>query len=471
MGGCEGPGAHGAILCVDFKCDSLEEGEIMNDQGTMTPPVAGAANSFHSATYSKITWRLLPLLFACYVLAYLDRINVGFAQLQMKSDLAFSDAVYGLGAGIFFIGYFLFEVPSNLMLQKIGARKTITRIMVMWGTISMMMSLVHAPWSFYVLRFLLGVFEAGFFPGIILYITYWYPARYRARVIAIFSSAFAVAGILGGPISGWIMNNLSGYMGLEGWRWMFILEGMPTLLFGLIVFFNLDDRPEQASWLSDNEKELVRSELELENRNAPSAHGLKAYLGAMRDPKIYLLSLSWFCFICGVYMISFWLPTIVKDMGVSNPLHVGLLTAIPYTVATIGMILIGISSDRRLERRWHCAIPAFVGAAGLVGLVYVHGNVYASFVLLSIASLGIITTVPQFWAIPTDYLKGSAAAGGIAFVNSLGLIGGFVSPSLLGWIRTSTGNLDLGNWIMAGAMVLGGLLILTTLRPRELIKV
>lgn len=440
----------------------------MSKTGLGAPTFIDAQVSDHVRIYSKITWRLLPLLFACYVLAYLDRINVGFAQLQMKSDLAFSDAVYGLGAGIFFIGYFLFEVPSNLLLQKIGARKTITRIMVMWGLISMSMSLVHAPWSFYLLRFLLGIFEAGFFPGIILYLTYWYPARYRARVIAIFSSAFAVAGILGGPLSGWIMNEWAGHWGLSGWRWMFILEGLPTCLLGIVVFFYLDDKPKDATWLSAQEKALVQREIDAENAGGPSSHGLKAYLVAIRDPKIYLLSLSWFCFICGIYMISFWLPTIVKEMGVSDPLHVGLLTAIPYTVATVGMIVIGMSSDRRLERRWHCAMPAFIGAAGLVGLVYAHGNVYLSFVFLSVASLGIITTVPQFWAIPTDYLKGTAAAGGIAFVNSLGLIGGFVSPAALGWIKTLTGSLDLGNWLVAGAMVLGGVLILVALRPREL---
>lgn len=439
----------------------------MSKGGLEAPTFIDVRAADHAGIYSTITWRLLPLLFACYVLAYLDRINVGFAQLQMKSDLAFSDAIYGLGAGIFFIGYFLFEVPSNLLLQKIGARKTITRIMVMWGLISMCMSFVHAPWSFYLLRFLLGVFEAGFFPGIILYLTYWYPARYRARVIAVFSSAFAVAGILGGPLSGWIMNDLAGHWGLEGWRWMFILEGLPTCVLGLVVFFYLDDKPTDAAWLSLEEKALVQREIDAENAGGPSSHGLKVYLAAVRDPKIYLLSLSWFCFICGVYMISFWLPTIVKDMGVSDPLQVGLLTAIPYTVATAGMIMIGMSSDRHLERRWHCALPAFIGAASLVALVYAHGNVYLSFVLLSVASLGIITTVPQFWTIPTDYLKGTAAAGGIAFVNSLGLIGGFVSPFALGWIRTLTGSLDLGNWIMAGAMVLGGVLILAALRPRE----
>jgi len=416
--------------------------------------------------YSKVTWRLVPLLFVCYVLSYLDRINVGFAQLQMKSDLGFSDAVYGLGAGIFFIGYFLFEVPSNLLLEKIGARKTITRIMVIWGLVSACMAFVHAPWAFYVLRFFLGVFEAGFFPGIILYFTYWYPGAYRARIIAIFMSGIAVAGVLGGPLSGWIMNDLAGFQGLKGWQWMFILEGLPTTFLGLFIFFYLDDKPEDAKWLTADEKDLIRHNLELEQTGAHSGgHDLQSFLGALKDPKVYVLSFAYFCFICGVYMISFWLPTLIKEMGVSNPLHVGLLAAIPYSITTVGMIAIGIHSDRTLERRWHCALPAFIGALALIGLVYASGNMVTSFVLLSLASLGIITTMPLFWSIPTGYLKGAAAAGGIAFINSLGLIGGFMSPFVLGWIKTSTGSLDLGNYLMAGVMAAGGLVILLAVRP------
>jgi D-galactonate transporter len=422
-----------------------------------------------SSVYSKVTWRLVPLLFVCYVLSYLDRINVGFAQLQMKSDLGFSDAVYGLGAGIFFIGYFLFEVPSNLLLEKIGARKTVTRIMVIWGLVSAGMAFVHAPWLFYVMRFLLGVFEAGFFPGIILYFTYWYPGAYRARIIAIFMSGIAVAGVLGGPISGWIMNDMAGVWGLKGWQWMFILEGLPTTFLGLYVFFYLDDKPEQAKWLTAEEKALIRHNLELERAGDADAgghgHDLHSFLAALKDPKVYVLSFSYFCFICGVYMISFWLPTLIKEMGVQNPLHVGLLAAIPYSITTVGMIAIGLHSDRTLERRWHCAIPAFLGALALIGLVYSTGNMVMSFVLLSLASLGIITTMPLFWSIPTGYLKGSAAAGGIAFINSLGLIGGFVSPFVLGWIKTSTGSLELGNWLMAGVMAAGGLVILFAVRP------
>jgi D-galactonate transporter len=416
--------------------------------------------------YAKVTWRLVPILFIGYVLAYLDRINIGFAQLQMKSDLGFSDAVYGLGAGIFFIGYFLFEVPSNLLLDKIGARKTITRIMLIWGLISAGMAFVQTPWSFYILRFLLGVFEAGFFPGIILYFTYWYPGAYRARIIAIFMSGIAVAGVLGGPISGWIMNDMAGVWDLKGWQWMFILEGLPTTLLGLFIFFYLDDKPQNAKWLNADEKRLIRHNLELEQVGAGSGgHDLHSFLGALKDPKVYVLSFAYFCFIAGTYLITFWLPTLIKEMGFSNPLHVGLLAMIPYGITTVGMIAIGAHSDRTLERRWHLALTAFVAALALIGLVYASGNTVLSFVFMSLASLGIITTMPLFWSIPTGYLKGAAAAGGIAFINSLGLTGGFVSPFVLGWIKTSTGSLDLGIWLIAGAMTAGGLVILFAVRP------
>lgn len=421
-----------------------------------------------SRLYAKVTRRIVPILFIAYVLSYLDRINVGFAQLQMKSDLGFSDAVYGLGAGVFFIGYFLFEVPSNILLEKIGARLTITRIMVIWGIVSAAMAYVTAPWLFYVMRLLLGIFEAGFFPGIILYFTYWYPGAYRARIIAIFMSGIAVAGVIGGPLSGWIMTDMAGVLGLKGWQWMFVLEGFPTTLLGIYVFFYLDDCPEEAKWLSVEEKALIHRNLEAEkSANAATAHGhdMQNFWAAFKDPKVYVMSFSYFCFICGVYMISFWLPTLIKEMGVANPLHVGLLAAIPYSITTIGMIWIGYHSDRTLERRWHCAIPAFVGALALVGLVYASGNSVLSFVMLSVASLGIITTMPLFWSIPTGYLKGRAAVGGIAFINSLGLIGGFVSPFVLGQIKTSTGNLILGNWLMAAVMVAGGIVILLAVKP------
>ena len=420
-----------------------------------------------SAVYAKVTWRIVPLLFLCYILAYLDRINIGFAQLQMKTDLGFTDAIYGLGAGIFFLGYFLFEVPSNILLTRIGARKTITRIMVVWGLISASMAFIHAPWLFYTLRFLLGAFEAGFFPGIILYLMFWYPGGYRGRVIAIFSSASAFAGVIGGPLSGWIMNDLTGAGGLAGWQWLFILEGIPTTLLGIFVFLYLDDRPGEANWLTMGEKALISMNLEAEQsrKAGGGGHGLASLRSVLGHPMLYLFALAWFCFICGIYMISFWLPTLVKGLGVASPLRIGLLTAIPFGLATAGMILIAMHSDKTLERRWHCAIPAFLGALGLVGLNYAGGSPIASFALLSLASVCVFSTVPMLWSIPTAYLKGPGAAPAIALINSLGLLGGFVSPFTLGWIRTSTGSLAWGNWLTAGLLCLGGIVILASVRP------
>ena len=328
--------------------------------------------------YAKVTWRLVPLLFICYVISYLDRINVGFAQLQMKSELGFSDTVYGFGAGIFFVGYFLFEVPSNLILEKIGARLTLFRIMFVWGLLSAGMAFVSSPMIFYVIRFLLGVFEAGFFPGVILYLTYWYPGSRRARIIAMFMSGIAIAGALGGPISGWIMNDMAGVAGLSGWQWMFILEGLPATFLGIFVFFYLDDRPEDAKWLDREEKAIIRHHLDLERADDPMPHHGQAKRHsaweAFKDPKVYVLSFAYFCFICGVYVISFWLPTFIKEMGVQNPLHVGLLSFIPYGITAVGMVLIGRHSDLKLERRWHCAIPAFIGAFGLVAMVHLPAD-------------------------------------------------------------------------------------------------
>ena len=432
-------------------------------------PVAPVLHSPDEITriYSKVTWRLIPFLFICYVASYLDRINIGFAQLQMKQDLGFSDAVYGLGAGIFFFGYFLFEVPSNLLLEKIGARKTLLRIMVVWGTISACMMFVKTPMQFYIARFLLGVFEAGFFPGIILYLTFWYPSGRRGRIIALFMSAIAIAGIIGGPLSGWIMNDLAGTNGWKGWQWMFLLEGLPTIVLGVLVLIILDDHPDDAKWLTAREKEILDHNLEEDQRGLDVAHHHS--LGqAFRDPKIYILSFAYFTFICGVYAISFWLPTIIKSFGVTDPLRIGLWTTIPYIAGAIGMVVISKHSDQTLERRWHAALSGFIGGAGLVASSFLPGNLGLALVALSIATIGILATMPLFWAMPTAYLSGTAAAGGIALINSLGLIGGFVSPFVIGWIKTSTGSVNYGLYFITALLVLGGVVLLTGIPARML---
>ena len=432
--------------------------------GDIAVPVVPALHSPDEIThvYNKITWRLVPFLFICYVASYLDRINIGFAQLQMKSDLGFSDAVYGLGAGIFFVGYVLFEVPSNLLLAKIGARKTLLRIMLIWGIISACMMFVQTPAQLYLARFLLGVFEAGFFPGIILYLTYWYPSGMRGRIIAMFMSGIAIAGIIGGPLSGWIMNDLAGTNGLKGWQWMFLLEGVPSVILGLLVLLILDDHPDDAKWLSAREKEILDHNLEADQRSLDVEHH-HSFGQAIRDPKIYILAAAYFTFIAGTYVISFWLPTIVKSFGVSDPLHIGLLTAIPYIAGAIGMVVISKHSDKTLERRWHCALAAFAGGAGLVATTFLAGNLELALVALAVATIGILATMPLFWTMPTAYLAGTAAAGGIALINSLGLIGGFVSPFVIGWIKTATGSVDHGLYFMTALLVVGGLVLLVAI--------
>lgn len=443
---------------------------------TDTPGIALPLGSSRSAqfekdeqaqVYRKVGLRLIPFLFICYVAAYLDRINIGFAQLQMKADLGFSDAVYGLGAGIFFFGYALFEVPSNLLLEKIGARKTLLRIMVLWGLTSAGMMFVTTPTQLYIARFLLGLFEAGFFPGMILYFTYWYPSQMRARIIALFMSGMAVAGIIGGPLSGWIMNDMAGVNGWYGWQWMFLLEGIPAVLLGVMAWFLLDDRPGQAKWLSQREKQVIEQTLQQDQRDlGPAHHGSLRH--ALRDPKIYILAFAYFTFIAGTYVITFWLPTIVKSFGETDPLRIGLLTAIPYIIGAIGMVVLSKHSDRTRERRWHAAGAAFLGGAGLVVASLLPGQLAWALVALSFATIGILATMPLFWAMPTAYLSGPAAAGGIALINSLGLIGGFVSPFVIGWFKTATGSVNYGLYFVTALMVLGAIALLVGVPARAL---
>jgi D-galactonate transporter len=412
-----------------------------------------------AATYRKVNWRLIAFLFACYMMSYLDRINIGFAQLQMKQDLGFSDAVYGFGAGIFFAGYFLFEVPSNLILERIGVRKTMMRIMIGWGVISACMMFVSSPVIFYVLRFLLGVFEAGFLPGIIFYLTFWYPVSRRARIIAVFMSAVPVAGVIGGPLSGWIMNDMAGVFGLTGWQWMFLIEGLPTIFLGLMVPFILSNKPDDAKWLTTREKEIIKRTLAAEQGTHGSKHD-HSFGQALRDPRVYLLGLIYFTIICGIYAISFWLPTIIKGAGVTDVFSIGLYSMIPYGFGAAGMILIGRHSDIKMERRWHLAFCCVVGAVGLVMIALTTQNLALSLAALSLATATIFAGMPVFWAIPTTYLSGSAAAGGIAMINSIALIGGFVSPTLMGWAKTTTGNFTSGLYVMAALLIAGAIAVL-----------
>lgn len=416
-----------------------------------------ATRDEEGAIYAKVMWRLLPFLFLCYVFAYLDRVNVGFAKLSMMNDLGFSEAVYGLGAGVFFVGYVLFEVPSNIVMLKVGARFWITRIMVTWGIISACTMFVTTPTQFYVLRFLLGVAEAGFFPAVLLYLTYWFPASRRGKVTALFMTGIPMSGVIGGPLSGFIMASMVGVGGLSNWQWLFLLEAIPTVLLGVVAFFFLDDRIKDAKWLSAREKAL------LEHNLAQDAQG--KHLHKLRDgltnPRVWLLAMIYLFFTMGLYAISFWLPSIVKDSGVVDPWHIGLLTTIPYAAATVAMVMTGRSSDRHGERRWHLALAGFAGAIGLVWSVLYADNTTIALMGLTLATMGIMTTICQFWTLPPTILSGAAAATGIAFANSVGSFSGLIAPSMLGYVKTATDSTGNGLLVIAACLVIGGLLVFT----------
>lgn len=427
------------------------------------PLPSPASDALEQATYRKVMWRLIPFLFLCYVVAYLDRVNVGFAKLQMLTDLKFSDTVYGLGAGIFFIGYFLFEVPSNMILHRTGARVWIARIMVTWGVISSCMMFVTTPTMFYVLRFFLGVAEAGFFPGIILYLTYWFPSARRARVVALFMTAIALSGVVGGPLSGWIMQAFAGVNGWAGWQWLFLLEGIPSVLVGIAVYFYLDDSIAKAPWLTEAEKRLLIDNIS-RDEGTRGDHSLKQ---VFRNGRVWLMASIYFCFIMGLYGISFWLPQLVKTAGVKDVLDVGLLTMIPYGLAAVAMVLASRSSDRSGERRWHTAGAGFIGGIGLILSGIFGGDLALAMAALSLATMGILTSLPLFWTLPTSMLRGSAAAAGIALINAVGNLAGFVSPFMVGSVKDATGSTTAGLYVLAGSLFLGGILVLLATRGRQ----
>jgi sugar phosphate permease len=408
-----------------------------------------------SSTYAKLTWRLLPFLFICYLCAYLDRINVAFAKLQMLGDLGFSDAIYGLGASAFFVGYLLFEIPSNLILLRVGARRWIARIMVTWGLLSAGMMFVTTPTSFYVMRFLLGVAEAGFIPAILLYLTYWFPPSRRSKVTALFLTGIPMSGVIGGPLSGWIITHFGGAHGLAGWQWLFVVEGLPTALFGVVAFFFLDDRVADAKWLSEPQKALIEDNL----RNERPVHTLESVKDGLINPRILLLSAIYFFFTMGLYGVSFWLPTLIKASGVSDPLSVGLLSAVPYAAAALAMVMVSQSSDARGERRWHLALPGLIGAAGLYFSVAYAQSTVLAMIALTVGTMGVMTTISQFWVMPPALLGGAAAAAGLALANSVGSVSGVVSPSLIGLLQTSTGSTGAGVLGLAVSLVIGSALV------------
>ena len=399
----------------------------------------------------------MPFLFACYIFAYLDRVNVGFAKLRMLDALGFSEAVYGLGAGIFFLGYVLFEVPSNVLMLRLGARRTIARIMIAWGIISAAMMLVETPTQFYVLRFLLGVAEAGFFPGVILYLTFWFPAARRGRVTALFATAVALSTVIGAPLSGFIMHYLDGVNGWAGWQWLFVIEGLPSVAMGLAALAYLDDRVEDARWLSEAERALITADIAREQDGIAHAR----VVDGLRLPRVWLMGAIYFCIVMGLYGLNFWLPSIVQELGFESMIGVGLVTAIPFGFAAIAMVVVGQRADRARERRWHTAAPVLAGAVGLVASVLLAAHPIAAVAALTLGACGILGGLPQSWSLSTAFVSGGAAAAGIALINSIGNLAGFVAPWSLGLIKEATGSTAAGVCLLAGSLVIGALLVLS----------
>lgn len=434
---------------------------MANAQSATLPANMAANDAELDGAYRKVTLHLIPFIFVCYLFNYLDRVNVGFAKLQMLDALKWSETVYGLGAGIFFVGYVLSGVPSNLLLHRLGARKVIGTLMIAWGAASASLMFVKTPEAFYTLRFITGVFEAGFFPGIVLYFTNWFPASRRGRIMGLFMSAIPISGLLGSPLSGWMMQSFAGQGGLAGWQWMFLLQGIPTVLLGVLVYVLLNDSIAQAKWLSADEKQMLLAELEKDEKiRRENNQTADTFASVLRNPHVWLLGLIYFCIQMGVYAINFWLPSIIKSLGFQSPMTVGWISAIPYLCASIFMIWIGRSGDARKERRWHLSGPLLMGLCGLMIATMAGGNAAIAVFGLSLATMGALSGLPMFWPLPTAFLGSAAAAGGLALINSLGQIAGFISPFLVGWIKDATGGTTVALYILSGVLFLGAMLVL-----------
>jgi len=414
------------------------------------------AEEARRSAIAKASRRIIPFLVLCYAVAFLDRVNVGYAALEMNADLGFSPAIYGAGAGIFFVGYILFEVPSNLALQRFGARIWIARIMISWGLIAIAMALITGDASFYVMRFLLGVAEAGFFPGIILYLTYWFPAAERARIVSLFMAAVPIAILVGGPVSGALLE-MHGAFGLKGWQWLFIIEGLPAVGLGIVTLKFLDDGPDRANWLSTDERKALSRTLSAE-AEAARAVGYAELGQALTKPRVLVLGLLYFCIVIGLYGISFWMPQVLQTYGLS-PLEIGFATAIPFFFAAIAMVLWGAHSDRTGERIWHVALPLFIGGAAFAWSATTL-PLALILVALTLATAGTYAAIGTFWSLPTSILAGTGAAAGLALINSIGNTGGLIGPPIIGALKQDAGTFTGALLFLAGMLVLGAVIAL-----------
>ena len=430
----------------------------MSDTSSAIPETRDPANQHKQLTaqqqsvINKLFRRLIVFLFVLFIFSFLDRINIGFAGLTMGQDLGLNATMFGLATTLFYATYVIFGIPSNIMLSIVGARRWIATIMVLWGIASTATMFATGPNSLYVLRMLVGITEAGFLPGILLYLTYWYPAGHRGRITAMFIAALPFAGIIGSPASGWIMNNMAGVHGLRAWQWLFLLEGIPSVIVGVIAYFYLQDGPDKAHWLSAREKDIIKRNVEADRRLRDNKKQGN-FLSALRDPKLYVMALLGFATYWSANAIAFWAPTIIRATGVTNITHVGWLTALPSLAGLISMLLVGRHSDRTLERRWHVAGAALVSATSLALLPLFFDSTAGAVALLTLCGVGHFAFVAVFWTIPPSYLAGSAAAGGIAAIGAMSALGGAIVPALLGWIKTTTGSLGLGMYAIAAVLV------------------
>jgi ACS family tartrate transporter-like MFS transporter len=422
----------------------------------MSETATPASSHLEQRAIRKITWRLIPFLMLLYFVAFLDRINVGFAALTMNKDVGLTSHMFGLGAGIFFLGYFAFEVPSTVILHKVGARFWIGRVMITWGLVSIAMAFTRGPITFYVLRFLLGLAEAGFFPGIILYLSYWFPANHRSAVTAMFMAAAPVAGLIGSPVSGALMQ-LNGLLGLRGWQWLFLIEGIPALVLGFTTFYFLTDRPANAVWLTADERDWLVSAIEQEQTDIRDRRNHSAWR-ALADWKVLALSLAYFGTSAGLYTIGFWAPLIVKGLGFSI-FHVGLLVAIPNLIAVIGMVLWSRNSDRTGERYWHAALACLIGAIGMAVAARAGSSAFLAIAGLSLTAFGVSAAKPPLWCLPTTFFAGTAAAASIGLINSLGTLGGFAGPYMIGSTNGTSGNFSRGLYLVGGTLIVSAVTI------------